>query len=134
MKKSVAHYLDQMSNLVAFLTLLIFATLVTSPANANGQPPVGFRRAMSTYIGTGMGNPWRVWVKVTDRPAEKVIKIWIPPSRQDAITNVYRGSCLMPGCIFLLDSKGLKTEYRRMKLKSYSADGFTLGDWAYTYE
>ena len=130
----IAHSSDRRPSLFTSSILIAIASLITSAANANEQPPVGFTPAISTYVGPGMGNPERVWVKVTSKPVEKKITVWIPPSRQGAITNVYRGSCLKPGCIFMLDAEGLKPEYRRKELKSFSADRFTLGDWSYAYE
>jgi hypothetical protein len=112
-------------------TILLFSL---SNVNASGQPPAGYRPAISSYVGPGMGNPQRVWVKVINKPTEKVINVWVPPSRQGAIANVYRGSCLKAGCIFILDNEGLKKEYRRKELKSISPQGFMLCDWSYNYE
>lgn len=74
-----------------------------------------------------------MWVKVTSTTSNTKITVWIPPSRQGAITNVYRGVCLRPGCVFISDSDYLP-EYRRRILRSFTPNGFVLGDWNYTYE
>lgn len=134
MNSLIANSSDRRPSLTTSSILIAIASLITSAANANEQPPVGFTPAISTYAGPGMGNPQRVWVKVASKLVEKKITVWTPPSRQSAITNVYRGSCLKPGCIFMLDAEGLKPEYRRKELKSFSEDRFTLGDWSYAYE
>lgn len=120
-----------------FPTLLLLPIILSCiPQNnvlAGELPPPGSRPAWSTYVGPGTANRGRVWVKVASSTSSKEITVWIPPSRQDAITNVYRGKCLKAGCLFYWDSDYLP-EYRRHVLKNYASSGFILGDWKYTYE
>lgn len=112
--------------------VLAAASLSQAPSSLAESPPKGFRPALSTYVGPGTGFGGRVWVKVVRTTSSKEITIWIPPSRQGAITNLYRGACLKKDCVLLLE-----TDYvhdRRHTLKSYSSNGFVLGNWKYTYE
>lgn len=125
-------------NRTFFLGLVLAVALLSQALSvlASDNPPPGFRPAWSTYVGPGMGPASRVWVRVASSTSAMVITIWHSPNRYDGqVTNVFRGSCLKPGCMFIYENDPhLKPELRRRILRSHSSKEFILGDWKYTYE